>query len=132
MAGPWDLWYFKENTRSGPPSINWERKIHPKKRAAFVREWREAFRDNAASQGLPKDLDRVGFEVLPLVPTRSLQDAGNCLPAVKAGIDGLITKDKGYGLIPDDTPRHVAWVLMYASVYEKGVSGLWVRVHDLS
>ena len=132
MAGSWDLVYRKTDTRSGPPSINWERKLQHYQRAKFVREWREAFRDIALVANIPKGLTYVGFEVLPIVPTRAMQDAGNCLPAAKAGIDGLIERDEGYGLIPDDSPEHVAWLLMHASVYEKGVSALWLRIHDLS
>jgi hypothetical protein len=132
MAGPWDLWYLRTDTRSGPPSIHWERKLQFYQRAAFVREWRTAFIQAATDVNLPKGLELVGIEVLPFTPTRSHQDAGNCLPAAKAGIDGLIARDEGYGLIPDDNPTHLRWLLMHASCYEKGVSGLWVRVHDLS
>ena len=131
VDGPWDLIYHKR-----PPTINWERKLHHHQRAKFVREWREAFIDLAEQMALPKGLSQVGFEVLPILPTRALQDAANCLPAAKAAIDGLIEKDEGsdkhgYGLIPDDGPEFVPWIVFFASVYEKGVAALWLRVHAL-
>lgn len=134
MNGPWDLVYFKR-----PLTINAVYgKIHYRERAKIVKEWREAFRLLAEEQKLPKGLSYVGIEVLPVLATRSLQDAGNCIPAAKAAIDGLLiggkhAKDEpGYGMIPDDTPEHLAWVKLHASVYEKGVNALWIRVHDLS
>ena len=134
MNGPWDLVYFKR-----PLTINTVYgKIHFRERAKIVKEWREAYRQIAEDQKLPKGLSYVGIEVLPVLGTRALQDAGNCIPAAKAAIDGLLDGGKhakdapGYGMFPDDTPEYLAWVKLHASVYEKGVNALWLRVHDLS
>jgi crossover junction endodeoxyribonuclease RusA len=81
----------------------------------------------AQDAGLPFGLDEVGIEALPLMGTRVLQDAANCIPAVKAAIDGLVD----YGLIEDDSPKWLKWINCHASVYSKGVSGLWLRIHKL-
>ena len=130
----WDLVFFER-----PFTINsvYGRMNHHQ-RSSLVTHWRESFKILAADAELPKGLSRIGVEALPVLATRSMQDAGGCVPAVKAAIDGLIDHDKrvkkiyGYGMIPDDGPEHLLWVTLHASVYEKGVNALWLRIHDLS
>lgn len=101
--------------------------MHYHARAKFVLEWGSAFASLAEEQDLPKGLDVVAFEALPITGTRAFQDAGNCLPSVKAAVDGLV----GYGLLEDDGVDWVKWITLHATVYEKGVNALWLRIIEL-
>jgi len=82
--------------------------------------WRQASYTAALAAKLPKGLDRVIFEVeARFAGPPPVRDRDNLRPTVKAVIDGLgparlITRNgrryysPGYGLIRDDSDRHVA------------------------
>lgn len=83
---------------SRPWSINAERSMHWSQRSALVDEWRTYFGWAAKARHLPS-LTSARIHVRTGVG----QDTGNCLPAVKAAVDGLVDA----GVLPDDTPEHV-------------------------
>lgn len=129
----WDLAYHKR-----PLTLNWERAANRFKRAEVTREWKKEFKALAEFIDMPKGLDAIGVEVLPICADRRLTDAGNVYTSVKAAIDGLVigrNKDPeqhGYGVTIDDDPEHLKWITFHASIYCKGTNALWLRVHDLS
>jgi hypothetical protein len=125
----WDLAYHQR-----PLTINKERTLHHHARAKIMREWKSAFIQECIDKNLPKGLARIGIEVLPIHSTRAVTDASNVLPALKAACDGIVggKKHDGYGVVEDDSPEFLPWVLFYGGVYSKGENCLWLRVHDLS
>jgi hypothetical protein len=86
-----------------PWTTNGERRMHHLERARLAREWRHAFATMALAEDIPR-LERVVVTAMPVLANRrSRPDVGACLPAVKAGIDGLVDA----GIVPDDDPDHV-------------------------
>ena len=86
-----------------PWSTNAERSMHRMKRAALVREWRQAFEMIGRSSKM-KRLNPCHIDVMPVQPDRRwMADVGACLPAAKAAIDGLVDA----GVLDDDTPAEV-------------------------
>ena len=71
-------------------------------RAALVSEWREAFAQLALVHHLPP-LEWVSVEFLQICRDRRMPDIGNCFPAAKAALDGLVDA----GIIPDDKDPYV-------------------------
>lgn len=114
----WILFYGER-----PWTLNAERTWHYHKRAKIVKEWRDAFCEEASRLGIPV-LDRVSVEALPILPTRRLQDPANCFPAVKAAIDGLVDAK----VIEDDNPNFIDSIKFYSPSYVKGVAGLYIKV----
>lgn len=87
--------------RARPFTENELRKHHWTWRAARTREWREAFYVLAKEEKVPH-LERVRIAVTHYFTT-NVPDAAACMPAAKAGIDGLVDA----GVLDDDGPEHV-------------------------
>lgn len=85
---------------SHPWSMNTERNGSWHVRHSLVREWRQAFGVLARQRGIPP-LQRAHIVAQPCGVR---QDPGNCFPAVKAAVDGLLDA----GVLPDDNGKHVA------------------------
>ena len=90
-------------------SLNFERKMHHQTRAAAVKQWRTDAGWEAKAARLPH-LGRVSIVAQPYQRLHVLQDAGNCLPSIKAVIDGLCD----VGVLDGDGPEHVTAVTMLA------------------
>lgn len=114
----WILFYGER-----PWTLNAERTWHHHKRAKYVKEWRDAFCEEATKLNIPK-LDIISIEAMPILPTRRLQDCANCFPAVKAAIDGLVDAE----VIEDDNPNFISSIKFYSPEYVKGVAGLYIKV----
>lgn len=84
-----------------PLLVNRERKLHHHQRAAFVREWREAFGWLIRAARVPP-LRAANVTVNHHYKGRT-PDVGACLPAAKASIDALVD----CGVLPDDSPEFV-------------------------
>jgi hypothetical protein len=72
-------------------------------RASLTTEWRNAFALLAAADKVPP-LRWASIEVAQLCRDRRMPDIGNCSPAVKAAIDGLVDA----GVLEDDSTGHIA------------------------
>jgi hypothetical protein len=100
---PW----LDANRRSG---------MHHMARHKAVKEWRQAAYWAAVQARLPKGLQRVRIVATLHFPTNRHRDHENYYDAIKPVIDGLAAPRKpgqvGYGLIPDDTPEHLAPVVL--------------------
>lgn len=85
--------------------------LHPMARARAVRQWRTAAYNAAVDAGLPVGLRRVRIEVEARFRGKApVHDRDNLAPTIKACVDGLGRpqgKAKGYGLVPDDSDRHI-------------------------
>lgn len=90
-----------------PVSLNTERNGNRYDRARATKPVRDAahvYWLHARSDGAPRKLDAIAVTARQLATDgRWLQDIGNCYPAAKAAIDGLVDA----GLIPDDTAAHL-------------------------
>ena len=78
-------------------------------RAKIVRAWRNAALIYARQARLPK-LERAHITATVHKGNRRAYDAHNLMPTAKACIDGLVTgkgRVKGYGLLPDDSNKHL-------------------------
>jgi hypothetical protein len=96
-----------------PWSLNKERTLHHMARAKLVKEWREAFRDAAIAENIPP-LEMIEVIAQPYVlNARYRQDTGNCFPALKAAVDGLIDA----GVIIDDNSTVVVKITFLAPIY---------------
>ena len=94
MSRSWTLTY-----EARPHNTNSERQGNRYARAAFVAEWRAAFRLLALEQHIPP-LAACTATVQPVYPNRrSLPDVAACAPSFKAALDGIVDA----GVIPDDT-----------------------------
>ena len=89
------------------------------KQAAYVKAWREAVVQVCRAAKLPQGITPVRITVLCYyVGRRPVRDLENLSPTVKAIVDGLTPARSfvrkgitypvpGYGLLPDDSDRHV-------------------------
>lgn len=103
VPGYWTLEHLDR-----PWSLNDERAQHWSVRRARTEEWRGVFHLLALEAKIPR-LVSVSLSVQPYLKGRQ-QDTGNCYPAVKAAIDGLVDA----GVIPDDTPEYVSAITFLA------------------
>jgi len=85
------------------PMLNLNQRMHWAKKAQLTKHWRRLAMVNAMAADLPRNLNRVHIVAHVTKPTNRQYDAHNLLPTLKAAIDGLVD----YGLIPDDTNRHL-------------------------
>ena len=88
-------------------------------RAELIRAWREAVVWACMMARLPKGISPVRLHVvMHYIGRRPVRDIDNLAPTVKAIVDGLTPSREfkrdgrlyhtaGYGLIPDDSDRHV-------------------------
>lgn len=114
----WELTYPKR-----PWTTNRERNWHFHARAKVVKEWRDAFKDLSYAAGIPPLLS-MRIEATPHAPTRRTMDIGNCYPAVKAAIDGIVDA----GVIPDDSLPWLTGLEFFPDEYHKGEPALVIRV----
>jgi crossover junction endodeoxyribonuclease RusA len=106
----------------------------PLKRNRLTQEWREAAMNRAVVLGLPQNIaDRVFVEAFIHMETGRSYDAQNLYPTAKACVDGLVTgkgRIKGYGLIPDDSNRHMVGPICLPGIkYER--PGITLRIHTI-
>lgn len=114
----WELFYDVR-----PWTTNKDRNLHYHQRAKMVKEWREKFKELAEEAGIP-ELEVMFIEAEPWVPTRNFQDTAACNPAVKAAIDGIVDA----GVVPDDKPQFLKWILFHPCKHTPGQTGLMIRV----
>lgn len=108
-------------------SLNRERTwSHFSIRAKEVKKWKDFFKEEAELLEIPK-LDKMGIDVYSTFATRSLQDPGNNMPAVKAAVDGLVAA----GIVEDDIPEHVGYITFHSPIYEKGVDSVCLLISEL-
>lgn len=132
-------------TVSAPaPWLSLNEQLHWAKRGAYAKLWRNSTYIQAlACKALPKGLDRVRVDVVLHFSTNRRRDPSNYEPTVKPCIDALgppflrVTKVSakaapGYGLIPDDNPKHLdgpylsigdPWPASHRLTARAGVSG---------
>jgi hypothetical protein len=88
-----------------PFTENELRKHHWSWRAARTKEWREVFFWLAKEQHVPH-LEQARAVVTHYVGNGHWPDTAACLPAAKAGIDGLVDA----GMLDDDDPAHLVGI----------------------
>ncbi len=80
--------------------------------AKAIKEWRAIAWTTAKRIQLPRGLGRVSVSARIYFPTNRGRDRENYYSTTKPIIDGLTAPKRagqvGYGLIPDDTPEHLA------------------------
>lgn len=119
----WDLIY-----QARPWSANAERRWHPMERHKKVTEWRQAYALLARAERIPRPLaGPVVVTAMPVFRDRRRQDVGNCYPAVKAAIDGLVDA----GCLDDDDPDYVASIVFVRPETGVGRDALVLRVELL-
>lgn len=94
---------------SRPWTLNVERQGNRWKRAALVKEWRQAFNILARNAHVPP-LEQIRVVVQPELRNRAaMPDTGACIGSAKAAIDGLIDarvlKDDGPDVVRELTFR---------------------------
>jgi len=111
MTRTWTLTY-----EARPHNTNSERQGNRHKRAAWVAEWRAAFRLLALEHHIPP-LDAITATVRPVYPNRrSLPDVAACAPSAKAAIDGIVDA----GVLPDDAAAYLHAVTFLPAHVEAG------------
>lgn len=114
----WELFYPVR-----PWTTNKDRNLHHHQRAKMIKEWRDAYKKLAEDAGIP-ELEVMYVEAEPWVPTRNFQDTAACNPAVKAAIDGIVDA----GVVPDDKPEFLKWILFHPCRHTPGQVGLMIQV----
>ncbi len=110
-----------------PWTVNGERKLAAHQRARLVRDWRRRTAWLAKLERIPQ-LNAIRVRACPLAKNRAaLQDVGNCHPAVKAAIDGLIDAR----VITDDTDDIVR-ELVFGATFIGDVDGLYLLIEELN
>lgn len=108
--------------------------LSPFKRNDLTQEWREIAMVRARAAKLPQGLvDRVFIEAFIHPADNRSYDAQNLYPTAKAIVDGLVTgkgKITGYGMLPDDSNRHVVGpICLPGEPLQR--PGVTIRVHAL-
>jgi len=117
-------WIIEDSER--PWTANAERSWHYHKRAAKVREAREAWGWLARVQRIPA-LSGIRVDATPLIRNhRALPDVAACYPTVKAAIDGFVDA----GIIPDDDPFHVPTITFHAPSLAR-TAGLRIKITEV-
>lgn len=109
---------------SRPWTTNAERRGNRYQRASLTKEWREAFCLLAKSRKIPQ-MRKVAITAEPWQARGVLADTAACNPAVKAAIDGLVDA----GVIPDDTPEHVARITFLPT--RRGRDALVITINEI-
>lgn len=103
-----------------PHTMNDERQAHHFTSAKIRREWKEATIKMCVVTRAPRGLERIGVLIQPIYTKGNLPDPDASAPTAKAILDGLVTgKTKGqpgYGVVPDDCGKHVAYVCLMAPI----------------
>lgn len=94
-----------------PPGLNRERNDHWTVRDEDVKEWKGVFKNQAIAIRTKhqRAFEYITVEVFVEHKTANVQDTGNCYPAVKAAIDGLVLAR----IIPDDEGQYVRELTFY-------------------
>lgn len=103
-------------------TINTLRNMH---HAVFAKRnayWRDGFHAAALVKG--SAMTWCDITVDHIKPTRRNIDVAACVPAAKAGIDGIVLA----GVLPDDTPEYVRTLTFNAPVYQQGVEALVITL----
>lgn len=93
--------------------MNQERSWHYQQRAKAAKEWRDAFKELTIQAGIPR-VKAIKVVATPFLRGR-VQDIGNCYPAAKAAVDGIVDA----GVIPDDTPEYFTMLAFKPPVHGK-------------
>lgn len=120
----WHLFYDRK-----PWSTNRERsRMHWSERSALVLEFRQMFRIMAINQRIPRPIGHpVHVIATPhAADGRWIQDVGNCYPAVKAAIDGLVDAK----VLPDDSGEYLAGITLTRTEIS-GKAGLALIVAEI-
>jgi len=105
-----EVWTLAYEER--PWTLNQERTWHHHRRAKIVKEWRQAFCD-AAQEAMVPMMEKVEIVAQPYVHDgRYRQDVGNCFPAVKAAVDGIVDA----GVLIDDNSNIVVKLTFLAPI----------------
>lgn len=107
-----------------PNSLNAERSGHWAAHRQTTAEWRDAFGWLAVKERLPH-LDLIHVVAQPFHARSRLPDTGNCYPAVKAAIDGLVDAH----VIDDDGPERVRSITLLAP--QRGPDGLTLTITEV-
>lgn len=91
-------------------------------RAQLVATWRQAYAGLCLEQKVPA-LQWVEVEATQYCRDRRMPDLGNCFPAVKAAVDGVVDA----GVIPDDNGDYLKGLTFRPSI-RKGYDALVLRV----
>lgn len=89
--------------------------------------WRNAYKRLASEAGIPL-LHAMRIEIVPILPDRRKQDTAACVLAAKAAIDGIVDA----GVVPDDNPQFMKYVMFYPPVVIRKQSGMIVRVIEVT
>lgn len=109
-----------------PALANAERRAHYHQSAQIRKEWHEAAHKMCQITKAPKGLNRIGIIIQPLYDKGPLPDTDAIGPTVKGIIDGIVTgkprksAPPGYGVVPDDSGKYVAYVCLLAPIVIKG------------
>lgn len=114
MSGQWEM-----EVRAPCPWLTANDRLDRWEKAHRIRLWRSAAYLAARRDKLPTDLDHIRIEaVARFAGPPPVRDLANLHPTVKAVVDGLgprrearrngtVVVSVGYGLVPDDSDRHV-------------------------
>lgn len=108
-----------------PQTSNAERQAHYHKSAKIRAAWNEAAHQACQIARAPKGLDRIGILIQPIYDKGPLPDTDAIGPTVKGIIDGIVTgkprksAPPGYGVVPDDSGKHVAYVCLLAPILDR-------------
>ena len=115
------VWMFDIDWVGRPQTMNKAHTDHHHKTSKIRKAWKEATITACRLHRIPRGLDRIGLIVQPFYPNRSgLPDPDACAPTAKAVLAGLTVgrskdvKDHGWGVVPDDNGKHVAYVCLMA------------------
>ena len=109
-----------------PQTSNAERQAHYHASAKVRKAWNEAALQMCRVTKAPKNLDCIGIIIQPIYDKGPLPDTDAIGPTVKGIIDGIVTgkpnkkSAPGYGVVPDDSGKHVAYVCLMAPIVIKG------------
>ena len=123
MTPTWELIHHAR-----PWSTNTERRWHHMERHQVAQEWRQAYRILAHKANMPRPFPGpVIVTVMPVFRDKRRQDVGNCYPAVKAALDGLVDA----GVLTDDDPDYVASIVFVRPETGAGHDAMVLRVEAL-
>lgn len=105
-------------------SLNAERSAHWRARHQLTATWRQAFKVYALTAHHPQFTAPVLITCQPYQARNKLQDPGNCLPSLKAAVDGIVDA----GVLIDDSPAYVAGLMILAP--QRGPDGLTVTIEE--
>lgn len=106
-------------------SLNAERSAHWRVHRQLTATWRQAFKLHALAAHHPQFTAPVLITCQPFQARNVLQDAGACVPSLKAAVDGIVDA----GVLIDDSPRYVAGLTILAP--QRGPDGLTITIEEV-